>query len=316
MGMRIIKTAAAALAAIYTALYLGLTPALSAGLIAILAVEVTRMRGIRIAAIRLVASMLGLFFASIIFLLCGFKIWALSLFVLTAFPILSRLSLKDGIVTSAVVVFHMFERQEVSWGLIGNEFMLLVTGLGWALVMNLLYMPSEEKSLQEGKRRLEQLFSAIFTEMSRSLRNPAHLWNGEELLHAHDAIERGAAKADNYRENRLIGYEKYWRTYYAMRREQLDSISQMLPLLALAYEKVPQGELLAEVFDSLALEVMSDVYEGRVERELEELEEVFRLMPLPATREEFEIRSALLLLCRELERFLSIARRLKRKKIA
>ncbi len=55
MGIRIIKTAVAALAAIYTALYLGLVPALSAGLIAILAVEVTRMRGIRIAFVRLVA---------------------------------------------------------------------------------------------------------------------------------------------------------------------------------------------------------------------------------------------------------------------
>lgn len=70
MGIRIIKTAVAALAAIYTALYLGLVPALSAGLIAILAVEVTRMRGIRIAFVRLVASMVGLFFLLLLSFCC------------------------------------------------------------------------------------------------------------------------------------------------------------------------------------------------------------------------------------------------------
>ncbi|WP_028561188.1 aromatic acid exporter family protein [Paenibacillus pinihumi] len=316
MGIRIIKTAVAALAAIYTALYLGLVPALSAGLIAILAVEVTRMRGIRIAFVRLVASMVGLFFASLIFLLFGFEIWALSIFVLIAFPILSRLNLKDGIVASSVIVFHMFDRQEVSWHLIGNEFMLLITGLGWALIVNLLYMPREDKALERSRRLIEQLFNRIFTEMGSTLRNPAHLWNGEQLLEAHDVIEKGLRKAESYRENRIWGYERYWRTYYEMRSEQLESIQQMLPLLALVYEKLPQGELLAEVLGSLSEEVMSDVYEGRAERELEELEEVFRGMPLPVSREEFEIRSALLQLCRELERFLSIAKKWKKRRQA
>ncbi|XEC92608.1 aromatic acid exporter family protein [Paenibacillus tarimensis] len=314
MGIRVIKTAAAGLAAIYTALYLGLEPALSAGLLAILGVEVTRMKGIKSAFARMMASVLGLFFASLIFALFGFEIWSLSLFILIAFPILSRMKLKDGIVTSSVIVFHVFERKEVTTALIANEVMLLLTGLGWALIVNLLYMPREEGNLAALRDRTESMFSGIFVQLSNTLRDPQKLWNGEELLEAFDAIDQGIRRTEVYEQNRMWRYEKYWRTYFEMRSEQFESIQQMLALIALVYEKVPQGELLSEVFLHLSQEVKSDVYEGKVERELESLEAKFRQMPLPATRDEFEVRAALLQLCHELERYLSIAKRWKRKR--
>ncbi|GGF89619.1 aromatic acid exporter family protein [Paenibacillus abyssi] len=316
MGIRVIKTAVAGLAAIYTATYLGLEPALSAGLLAILGVEVTRMKGIKGAFARFMASVLGLFFASMIFTLLGFEIWALSIFILIAFPILARMQLQGGIVTSSVIVFHVFQSKEVTTALIGNEIMLLVTGLGWATIINMLYMPKEEKNLAELRRDTEQKFSAIFAHMSSTLRDPAHLWHGEELLQVYDTIELGLKRSEVYEENRMWRYETYWRIYFEMRSEQLESIQQMLVHLALAYEKVPQGELLSEVLTHLSEEVKSDVYEGKVERELEDLEERFRAMPLPATRDEFEVRAALLQLSRELERYLSIAKRWKKRKKA
>lgn len=314
IGIRVIKTAIAGLAAIYTAIYLGLTPALSAGLLAVLGVEVTRMRGIRNVATRMMASVLGLFFASLIFTLFGFEIWALSIFILIAFPILTRLGLKEGIVTSSVIVFHVFERQEVTLSLIGNEIMLLVTGLGWATVVNMLYMPREDHKLKELRHRIEATFSTIFNELALTLQNPRHVWAGEELLQADDLIKQGLNRSSTYQENRLWRYEAYWRTYFDMRSQQLESIQQMLTLIAFVYEKVPQGLLLADVLLKLTEEVKSDVYVGDVERELDELEERYRLMPLPQTREEFEVRAAVLQLCHELERFLSVAKRWKKRK--
>ncbi|MFS0722365.1 aromatic acid exporter family protein [Paenibacillus sp. 1P07SE] len=314
IGIRVIKTAIAGLAAIYTAMYLDLSPALSAGLLAILGVEVTRMRGIRNVAARMLASVLGLFFASLIFTLFGFEIWSLSIFILIAFPILTRLKLKEGIVTSSVIVFHVFERQEVTMALIGNEIMLLVTGLGWATVVNMLYMPREDHKLQKLRHEVEATFSTIFHELALTLQNPRHVWNGEELLQAGDQIKAGLERASSYQENVLWRYESYWRTYFEMRSQQLESIQQMLTLIAFVYEKVPQGLLLADVLLHLTEEVKSDVYEGTVERELDELEERYRQMPLPQTREEFEVRAAVLQLCHELERYLSVAKRWKKRK--
>jgi uncharacterized membrane protein YgaE (UPF0421/DUF939 family) len=116
------------------------------------------------------------------------------------------------------------------------------------------------------------------------------------------------------KENRIWRHQSYWRTYFEMRRQQLETVQHMLVELAFVYEKLPQGDLVADVFDQLADDVRSDVYEGNSERKLRNLEKIFRGMALPESREEFEIRAALLALCRELERFLSIAKRLKKKK--
>ena len=171
MGIRVIKTALAALAALYTAHYLNLQPSLSAGLLAILGVEVTRLKGLKSAFVRFMASVLGLFFASLLFMLLGFHVWTISIFILLVFPVLSRFRLKDGIVTSAVIVFHVYASEEVTTAIIGNEIMLLLTGLGWATVINLLYMPKEEKRLLELRRMTEEKFSVIFHYMAQTLRS-------------------------------------------------------------------------------------------------------------------------------------------------
>ncbi|MFC5648403.1 aromatic acid exporter family protein [Paenibacillus solisilvae] len=318
MGIRVVKTALAALAALYTAHYLDLQPPLSAGLLAILGVEVTRLRGLKNAFVRFVASVLGLFFASLLFIVLGFHIWTISIFILLTFPVLSRIHLKDGIVTSAVIVFHIYAREEVTMELIGNEIMLLLTGLGWATVINLLYVPKEEKKVLELRLITEEKFSAIFHNMAQTLRTPSLVWDGEEVLEASKAIEEGTRRAELSLENRIWGqdgaYWRYWPTYFDMRHQQFESIGQMLVHLSLVYESLPQGELIAELFDHLEDDVKSDVYEGAVEQSLSQLRARFRSMPLPITRKEFEVRAALLQLMLELERYLGIAKRWKKQK--
>ncbi|BBH19767.1 hypothetical protein Back11_11120 [Paenibacillus baekrokdamisoli] len=318
MGIRVIKTAVAALAALYIAHYLGLQPPLAAGLLAILGVEVTRMRGLKSAFVRFIASVLGLFFASLLFMLLGFHLWTISIFILVTFPILSRFYLKDGVVTSSVIVFHIYAREEVTAALIGNEILLLLTGLGCATIINLLYMPKEEKRLTELRRQTEEKFSVIFSYMAQTLRTPTIVWNGQELLEASKVIEEGRRRSELSRENRIWGqddeYWRYWPTYFDMRQQQFESIGQMLVQLAFVYETLPQGELVAELFDHLADDVKSDVYEGAVEQSLTELKERFRSMPLPVTREEFEIRAAILRLMHDLLRYLEIAKRWKKQK--
>ncbi|HTG70524.1 MAG TPA: aromatic acid exporter family protein [Candidatus Udaeobacter sp.] len=315
MGIRIIKTALAAIAAIYTAVYLGLEPPLGAGILAILGVEVTRMKGLKSAFVRFIASVLGLFFASLIFTLFGFHIWAVAIFILITFPILSRFHLKDGIVTSSVIVFHLFNRAEVTTGIIGNEILLLFAGLGWATIVNIIYMPKDEHQLSFYRSAIERSFGVIFQEMALTLRNPAHVWNGGEILEAYNAIEEGALRSVRNRENRLWGQEQYWSTYFEMRRQQLESVQQMLVELAFVFEKFPQAVMIADLLDQLSFDVKSDVYEGNVEERIYNLSQLFRTMELPKSREEFEIRAALHMLLHELERYISIAKRLKKRKV-
>ncbi|MFC5403712.1 aromatic acid exporter family protein [Cohnella soli] len=314
MGIRVIKTAVAALVAIYAAHMLGVANPLSAGILAIMGVDTTRWRGIRAVLARFGASMFGLLFASALFEFIGFHIWVLAIYILLAYPILARTGLKDGIITGSVIVFHLFAAGEVTKYALLTELELLVLGLGSATLFNLAYMPREQETLTTLRVRTEESFSAIFRRLSEHLRDPGVVWSGEEMLYAEKAIEQGIEVARRARENRLIPQDEPWQLYFEMRRQQFESIGLMMESIAFVSSRVPQAEQLSVLFDRLTDDVKSDYYEGETERMLDRLESSFKGMPLPATRDEFEIRAALFQLSRELRRFLNIAGRSKKRK--
>lgn len=314
MGFRVIKTALATLAAIYTAYLLGVDNSLSAGILAILGVDTTRWRGIKTVFARFTASLLGLMLASALFEFIGFYFWVLALYIILAYPLLARTGLKDGIITGSVIVFHLFAFGDVTTDAILTELKLLAIGLGWATLFNLVYMPKENKALVSLRERTEQGFSDIFRHLAMHLRNPDTLWDGEEVLVTSSAIEEGVEVAQRARENRLIPQDEPWQLYFQMRRQQLESIQLMMESVAFVSRHVPQAELIAVLFDRLTEDVKSDYYEGETERMLSGLEKSFRDLPLPLTRDEFEIRSALFQLSRELSRYLEIASREKKRK--
>ncbi|GAB2723843.1 aromatic acid exporter family protein [Paenibacillus thermoaerophilus] len=314
MGIRVIKTAVAAVLAIYMAASIGLNNAISAGLLAVLGVDVTIKRSLLTVAQRLLASLCGLLLAVVLFWLFGFDYWVVGVFVLIAYPILSRIGLRDGIITCTVVVLHLFASRSTDLGLIVNEVMLLVVGLGTAMVVNAVYMPREEGRLASYRSELEEQLSRIFKHMGAHLRRPDTIWDGSELLRAHELIAEGEKLALRVLENRLFHADSYWKNYFRMRGRQLARIEQMLELIALVDQALPQGENVAELFEELSKDVKSFYYTGNVEKRLDAVEREFREMELPRTRQEFEIRAALLGLCRELRAYLERAKREKRKR--
>ncbi|UUZ79297.1 aromatic acid exporter family protein [Paenibacillus sp. P26] len=308
MGFRVIKTAVAVLAAIYISAAIGLQTPNAAGPLAILGVDVTKKR-VRTSFQRFAASLLGLLFGAGLFWALGFHVWVIGIYILVLYPILSRLKLRDGVVTSSVVLFHVFNAGRLEPQLLWNEVALLIVGLGTATVINLLYMPKEDKRLTESRDRLELLFSQIFTEIGHHLRDNTYVWSGHQLLEAEDVLEEGRKAAQRVSENTPLSGETAWGVYFYMRKQQMDSIQRMVQLVAQVYETLPHGEILASVFDELSVDVTVKYYTGRSEKKLLRLQEDFKQMPPPQTREEFEVRSALLQLMLELKFYLAVAKR-------
>jgi len=314
-GIRVIKTAVAVVIAIYLAQYFNLISPYSAGLFAVLGVDVTLKRGIKTSIIRIIASLVGLLLAALIFYLLGYYIWVIGVFVLVVYSLLAKLKLHDGIVTSTVVMLHLFSMQSVSTEHILNEVYLLIIGLGLSTIINLIYMPNEHPKLDKIRVNLEELLSCIFKEFALHLiDNINHIWDGKELLLAYDAIEDGNNLAERFADNKLLQSNSYWVRYFEMRRQQLDSTQRMLDLVAQVYQSVPHALDIALLFEELSEEVKSEYYQGKVEKHLSEMEVKFKKYALPASREEFEVRSALLQLSVELKTYLSIAKRSKKRK--
>ena len=309
MGIRVLKTAIAATLAVYFAWLLDLQYYPSAGILAILSVEVTRKRNLTSALQRFLASLLGIAVAAMLFEALGYHMWVLGLFIALSFPLLAAIHLKDGIVTGAVIVFHIFESQSVSVDSLWNECLLLIIGIGTATLINLIYMPAEDRSLILKRRSVEQYFVIIFKEIAIFLKSADSNWAGQEIISAEQSIAQGQAIAQRNIENHWFGTEhSQWLIYFKMREDQLHSIRQMLTLVAQVQDSLPQGKTLAELFLLLCEDLQEDSYTGATERKLDEMEQHFRQMPLPQTRQEFEIRSALFQLMFEMRRYLALAR--------
>ncbi|OMD64292.1 hypothetical protein BSK62_18350 [Paenibacillus odorifer] len=309
MGFRVIKTAAATLMSVLLASAVGIPNAQSAGLLAILGVEVTLKRSFRTITARFLASLVGLFFGCILFWILGFHYWVLGLYVLVGFPMIVKSGYKEGIVTSSVIVFRVFGQAELSLHVLLQQVELLAIGLGSAGVVNLIYMPQAGGVIYGIRKEVDRYFSVIFTQMARTLREPAYMWDGKELIEADNAVQRGLTAATREMENHVIHPDEAWNVYFYMRKEQLESIQSMMQLISQVYRHLPHGEMVAELFDQLSGDVLAEEYTGRTEHLLEELEHEFESMDLPETREEFEVRSAILQLCRELALYLKIAKR-------
>jgi uncharacterized membrane protein YgaE (UPF0421/DUF939 family) len=88
----------------------------------------------------------------------------------------------------------------------------------------------------------------------------------------------------------------------------------MLDLVAQVYQSVPHAQSIALLFDELSGDLKEDYYTGNVEKNLLELENKFKEDRLPLTRDEFEVRSALLQLNLELKNYLFIAKSSKKRK--
>ncbi|GAA3406858.1 aromatic acid exporter family protein [Paenibacillus hodogayensis] len=312
MGIRTLKTAIATVAAVYLAMLLSVQYPMSAGLLAIMGVESTIRKGIVTSLTRIGASVMGLAIATIMLVLFGFHLYVLAAFILIAIPVLLKLRLQNGLATCCVTVFHIFSVGQATVPIVLNELALLGIGLGTATIVNVIYMPDTERKLKRQRERVEHLFSVIFIQLARHLRDVDYVWSGSEVLEAHEAIERGKQEAVRAAENRLFAGDPYWNGYFRMRDSQLESIQDMIHIVAQVYSNLPHGQLVAELFEELSVDVKSDTYTGNVESRLSALEAGFRDMSLPQTREEFEVRSAILQMCHELTYYLNIAKREKK----
>jgi uncharacterized membrane protein YgaE (UPF0421/DUF939 family) len=310
LGARVIKTAIATVIAVYLATFLGLSFPYAAGLLAILGVDVTRRRSLKTASVRIISTFLGLLAAMLLFWVFGFHIWVLGLYILVVFPILNKINFSHGIVTTSVVVIvHVFSSKQLGLDLIINELLLLLVGLGTATIINFVYMPNPDKAFNESRREIEALFSRIFLEISHHLQDSSHIWSGSEVLTVHKEIAKGIELSKNAEENIVFGWDFNWLNYFQMRQLQMESIQRMMLLVAQVYQTLPHGKITAALFEKLSEDVKQEFYTGHVEGHLTDLEQQFKKMPLPASREEFEVRSALLQLILELKHFLLIAKR-------
>ena len=133
------------------------------------------------------ACVLSMAFAFCIFETIGYTPLAISILLLTFIPTAVMLKIQEGIVTSSVIVMHLYSLKQITWLIVGNEIAILTIGISVALLVN-MYMPSSENKLKEYQDKIENNFKTILFEMVVYLRNRESSWSGAELIETENML--------------------------------------------------------------------------------------------------------------------------------
>ncbi|WP_458412570.1 aromatic acid exporter family protein [Schinkia sp. CFF1] len=307
IGTRTLKTAIGTVLAISIAKSVGLDHYTSAGILTILCIQVTKKKSVKTAWARFAASLIGILFSYLFFEGLGYHPIVIGLILLLFIPVTVRLKIHEGIVTSSVIILQFYNLKEMSIASIVNGISIIVIGIGVALFMN-LYMPSAENKLLELQKELEALYKKILNEISIYLKEGDHLWDGKEITGSYDLIQKAMKLAMQHRDNRLLGFDDDFYKYFKMREKQFEVIERMLALVTSLKISMLHSQMIADLIDDIADNVHSGNTAIIFLTKLEDLHRTFKDMPLPQTREEFEIRASLLNFLWELENYLNIKR--------
>jgi uncharacterized membrane protein YgaE (UPF0421/DUF939 family) len=305
IGYRTLKTAAGTAISILIAQQLGLDNFASAGILTILCIQVTKRRSLRTAWDRFLACVLVMPFSALFFEAIAYHPIVIGFMLLFFIPTVVMLKATDGVVTSSVIILHIYLAKNISLDLFLNELGVIITGIGVALVIN-VYMPSVDNRLKQYQTRMEDNFKVIFCEMVKFLRTGESDWLGNEITETAKLIEEAKSLAYLDIENHVLKEDNEYFHYFKMREKQFELIERVLPIVTSLTVTLPQGKMIAEFLEELSENIKpgntAHIYLGK----LKEMKKEFEEMELPKTREEFEVRAALLQLVKEMNEYLII----------
>ncbi|MEI5992021.1 aromatic acid exporter family protein [Enterococcus crotali] len=306
IGLRTIKTAVSATLSMIVAGSLGLLYPASAGIISVLSVTNTKKTSLLTGLYRLLSLALATAIAYLCFSILGFNSFAFGVYLLLFIPGAVYFKLSDGIVVSSVLVTQYLVEQDLSWTIIGNEFLLMTIGVGFALLMN-LYMPDTEKRLKEDQEVIETMFRKILNNMAAYLNQ--HVKERDLFEKCNDLkafIRTGENWAKNHAENQLISSNHYYIEYFTMRRLQSNNLKDMLRIL----EKITvEPEQVGNIQELLlyTAETFAENNDGQeILDRIDQVYEAYRQKELPKTREEFENRAQLFQFLQVFQSFIEI----------
>ncbi|MCD8924454.1 aromatic acid exporter family protein [Staphylococcus epidermidis] len=304
IGFRTVKTAVGMTLGVIICKLLGLDNYASSAILVVLCIKHTKMHSVQAILSRLVSCLLILFLGSAIFSLLGQHAFVLGLIVLLFIPLTVVLNVQEGVITSCVILLHVFNAKAINGHLILNEIMLLIVGLGIAFLMNLM-MPSLDKKLNHFKQDIENQITEIFNIFSQ-----ACAMHNDHLNIKFDSLLLNIKKAKSlaFRDvkNHFVRNENSFYHYFDMREEQVELLKRMTSLL----EKINTDDPILEKISQLMYEIGSNVnsndYTALRLHSLYEIRLSLDDLPLPTTHETLNSRAHIIQILNELEEYLNI----------
>ena len=219
-------------------------------------------------------------------------------------PLTVVLNVQEGVITSCVILLHVFNAKTINGHLILNEIMLLIVGLGIAFLMNLM-MPSLDKKLNHFKQDIENQITEIFNIFSQ-----ACSMHNDHLNIKFDSLLLNIKKAKSlaFRDvkNHFVRNENSFYHYFDMREEQVELLKRMTSLLERINTDDPILEKISQLMYEIGSNVNSNDYTALRLHSLYEIRLSLDDLPLPTTHKTLNSRAHIIQILNELEEYLNI----------
>ena len=310
IGTRTLKTAVAAGIAMLISETIHLDYFVFAAIIAILSIQETRKKSIRASYERVMASLLAIGMGAAMFTLLGYSPVTLTLYFVIFIPLVQQLKLQDGLITSVVILTHLYTEAQFSVELFINELLLIAIGVGVGLVVN-MYMPTLDREIERIKESIDRSLAVLFYDVAACVETGVYNNHSMMLIKTRDYLKEGKDLALR-RMGNSIGKrnEDMDYLYFRMRERQYDILKRVADnareITMVVNEAKPVATFLRRVGDHVNEQADASVFL----HELEEMIEHYRKnVPLPTTREEFEVRSSLLNILSDVKSYLILKER-------
>ncbi|WP_214820168.1 MULTISPECIES: aromatic acid exporter family protein [unclassified Exiguobacterium] len=310
IGTRTLKTAVAAGIAMLISETIHLDYFVFAAIIAILSIQETRKKSIRASYERVMASLLAIGMGAAMFTLLGYSPVTLTLYFVIFIPLVQQLKLQDGLITSVVILTHLYTEAQFSLELFINELLLIAIGVGVGLIVN-MYMPTLDREIERIKDSIDRSLAVLFYDVAACVETGVYNNHSMMLIKTRDYLKEGKDLALR-RMGNSIGKrnEDMDYLYFRMRERQYDILKRVADnareITMVVNEAKPVATFLRRVGDHVNEQADASVFL----QELEEMIEHYRKnVPLPTTREEFEVRSSLLNILSDVKSYLILKER-------
>lgn len=317
------KYSAGCILSILIAYKLGLNYSATAGIITILSIQGTKMDTFCTAGKRMLAFLLSVVLARIVFGLAGYTTagfgWFLFIFVFLCIA----LRWETAMSVNAVLVSHILETGVMSWETVGNEAMIFAIGISMGIVMN-LHLRKDTAMMQKHFCIMDQAMKQILEQMSELLPGNKMPTDSEayfkelekQIIQAeaiawanhHNSIREriGSVWCRMFRKEMQV-ISTHWDVQYVkMRKKQCEVLYEMHKKLG----QIRITPIQAENISAFLIKMAEEYHEENdVKRLLEGLEKLFaemRRMHLPKDREEFESRAILFVFMLDIREFLDL----------
>ena len=265
----------------------------TAGVIAVLSFESTRKASIQASIKRLLASVLSLGLASLLFYVFSFEVWVLFLFVLLFIPLTFAINISKGIIVSLVLVSQIFLEKDISYAL--NATYILLIGIGVAYLLN-LYMPKNPY--------IKRDVDAIDQSINQLIQDIAYM-NVVSFIKIDAKLKQVYQQIQIEIENINLPELTKRLKYIEMRKEQV-SILKRIHKILLSIDMMKEKQIILDFLKSFDHKIGEDNYAKELDVKLQELFYYFKQTDLPENRDLFEKRAQLYYVLLEIDQFLNL----------